>query len=137
MKTRILLFLSFAFLSATILTFTGCKKYEDGPRFSLSSKKGRITNQWQFTEKIVNGQPQQLTNITVRDIKRDGAYILTVGTSTDETGKWEFSSDKESITFIPDDDDAYSRDILRLKSNELWLEYRDGSDIYEYHYRKN
>lgn len=133
MKTKIFIFLNIAFISA--ITLTGCKKYEDGPAFSLNTKKARITNQWNLTEKIIDGVQYPINNEKI-DIKKDNSYVITWGSSS-ETGNWEFSSDKESIIFTLNGNsssDTYK--ILRLKSNELWLQYTSYSFITVYHYDK-
>jgi len=133
MKTKILIFLSIVFISA--ITLTGCKKYEDGPAFSLNTKKARITNQWKLTEETINGAQHTISSEKI-DIKKDKSYVITWSGSS-ETGNWEFSSDKESITFTPNgssSSDTYK--ILRLKNNELWLQSTSGSYIFEYHYEK-
>ena len=38
---------------AIAIGFSGCKKYEDGPWFSLLTKKQRITGEWE-TKKLLN-----------------------------------------------------------------------------------
>ena len=131
-----LFFVSVALISATILSFTGCGKYEDGPSLSLKTKKGRITNQWKLTAELYNGTPQSLISNEVIDIKKDDTFVITWGSSS-ETGTWAFSSDKESVTFTPNNSSsANTYKILRLKSNELWLQEIYGSSTYEYHYDK-
>lgn len=136
MKTK--LFFGIAFVSALI--FTGCKKYPDGPSFTLRTAKGRITNMWQLKESIVfhygktdtyGGHPDE-----VIDIKRDKTYVST-NTLGNTSGKWAFSSDKESMTLTEDGGDAITYKILELKSKEMKIKYEQSSDVYyEYHFEK-
>jgi hypothetical protein len=137
MKTKSLLVLSIVTMSVVVLISAGCKKYEDGPVFSLATKKARITNEWELKELFINGVEQAITNVAVRDIKRDGSYIVMNGSVTDDTGTWLFDSNKQSITFISNNYNDYTRKILRLKTGELWLEMEYGTDLYEYHYKKH
>ena len=127
-------------MSTAVLNFTGCKKYEDGPRFSLATKKGRITNEWKMTSSLLNGQPDPYIVLNdVWDIKKDGTYTITSTSGYGTTiGSWSFSSDKESITVTENgSSDAYIYKILRLKGNELWLQWQDGSDFFEHHFVAN
>lgn len=122
--------------------FASCGKYEDGPKISLASKKGRMVNEWKLVSVSQNGIALNLAGITwVTDVKKDGSYIDTYSSafgSYSNTGTWSFSSDKESVTFTENgSSSAITYKILRLKSKELWLEETDGLDKYEYHYEKN
>ena len=45
---------SFA-LSVVAVSISSCGKYEEGPKFTLLSKKARITNTWKFTKSENNG----------------------------------------------------------------------------------
>jgi hypothetical protein len=36
------------FAVGTIIALSGCKKYEDGPGLSLSSKKSRVVANWKI-----------------------------------------------------------------------------------------
>jgi len=40
---------------ALSLSFIGCKKYQEGPGISLSSKKGRIAAVWTVSETYTDG----------------------------------------------------------------------------------
>lgn len=129
MKTKTLLF---CFSIAVIPFLDGCKKYPDGPSFTLRTVKGRITNQWTKKASLYNGQPAvgggQHSGSPGEDldIKKDGSYIFYGG-----IGKWTLSSDKQTIIFGSED---YK--ILKLTSKELWLYYEYSNYKKEWHYDK-
>ena len=128
-------------LAVFAFVFVGCKKYEEGPTISLASKKSRVVNTWTIEKWIDNG-----TDITQAylllypdftvDMKKDNTYILTYTGSLSETGTWDFDSKKEHIVRTPSGgSSATSYEIIRLKSNELWVKEVDGSDVTEIHYK--
>lgn len=146
MKTRKLVYP--ILLVLIVFSFSYCKKYEEGPTISVVPKNQRVANAWTLEAKFKNGTEQQ-----VSDVERKSTLTLTAdgkaeGKYTDGSfsysgdGTWEFSEDKEEITIIitysgfgmsGTDNKTYK--ILKLKSNELWLEYIDGDgDKIEYHY---
>lgn len=121
----------------------GCKKYEEGPGLTFKTAKGRITNEWKYTNTVYNGQTptngyQQYGMSTYPgdniDIKKDESYV-----AGSTSGKWSFSSDKESITLTPNgssSSDTYK--ISKLTSKEMWLEYdyQPSNDHWQYRYEK-
>lgn len=118
-------------LTGTILSvslLTSCKKYEEGPAFSLRSKTERVANSWKIEyayDRIDNlnitadykGETWEFTKKN-NFVKRDNGMV-------DKTGTWEFVSNKEKITIkLPLTTHTY--DILRLREKELWL--RDSEE---------
>lgn len=117
------------------VSFTGCNKYEDGPTISLLPKKMRLVNEWETEKVFYNGVEQAASasweNETV-EFKSNGDYVYTStsgSSSSSITGSWEFDNNKEELlittTIIGLTNSSKSK-ILRLKSNELWLEYTDA-----------
>ena len=47
---------------ATAIGISGCKKYEDGPMFSLLTKKQRLTGEWEATKLISDNDGQNMIN---------------------------------------------------------------------------
>lgn len=106
---------------------TGCKKYVDGPAFSLLTKKSRLCGDWKIQTVTVNGT--DVTAITTAllganytvDIEKDGKYRIFGAVADD--GTWKFGEDKDDVYFTSSKagsvEQAYR--ILRLKSKELWL----------------
>lgn len=133
--------LGLAAIIAVSVMLSSCGKYEDGPKISFATKKGRMVNTWKLVAVFEDGVQQPTISTEVRDIKKDGTFTETQGSSS-YVGTWSFSSDKESVTFT-ENGGSYSitYKILRLKSKELWLEYMFTYSIYsytlEYHYEKN
>jgi hypothetical protein len=74
---------SFLFITALILTtllFSGCKKYDEGPKFiTLRSVKNRLTNgDWALQELITNG-----TNVTDSYKEIDFSYSFVASSGLD------------------------------------------------------
>lgn len=130
-------------LIAAMSSFSSCKKYEDGPAFSLLSKKVRIDNTWAIDKVYRNG-----TDITesfrstysgyLLYIFQNGTYSLSWTTNSaifySEVGKWKFTDRKRKIRFTSSRDE-YERKIRRLSNTELWVEYSENGDDYIIHYR--
>jgi hypothetical protein len=119
-----------------MLTFNSCKKYEDGPTFSLASAKSRVVNKWKIEKVLAFGfdVTALFTGFTM-EFKSDFTYTITyTGVSTSETGAWRFDATKENIYTKPDNSVIETKwEILRLKSDELWVNYSDGTNLYEIH----
>jgi hypothetical protein len=132
MKTKNLLLILGAFL---FITFTGCKKYDDGPTVSPWPKKWRVVNTWKVEKYIIGNISQTVSGNDTYEYKGNGDYIITSG-STSYTGSWEFGSKKETlITTFPAGlglSSSSESKILRLTSGELWL--TDDSGNSEIHY---
>ncbi len=133
--------------SLVVLIFVSCGKYEDGPMFSLASKKSRVVNVWRLDREFVNGSEVTLTANDKDDyfeLKKDGSATYTIvsgNSSTSFSGGWKFDDSKEhlilSVTvsvFGQTTTSETTYKILRLKSNEMWLEEVDGNDTYKYYY---
>ncbi|MDP2174761.1 MAG: hypothetical protein Q8K70_02510 [Bacteroidota bacterium] len=128
----LLLFVFIVFLSSCT--------YEDGPKFSLISKKSRAVNIWELDKAYENGVDK--TNDYKRffvnykiEIKKDDSYELSynplnIGKFT-ENGSWTFSDDKSKIIFTPNGTTQNNEwKILRLKNSECWVVQRiDGKDV--------
>lgn len=125
-------------LIISIVSLNSCKKYPEGPGFSLRTAKGRITNQWVWKTTTYNGQVAQSGSQfgykpgTDLDIKKDGSYIFT-----SYSGTWAFTSDKESVNFtISGSSSNETYKILKLTSKELWLYEKSSNNEYVYRYEK-
>jgi len=130
-------------LVATMFAWSGCKKYEEGPAFSLRSKKDRVVGKWKVKKYLENGtdQTSSLTSLNFRiEFKKDGKAIQsfsspTFGTFSEEF-KWEFDDDKEKLIFIFNsggNEYKIEYKILRLKHKELWLKQSNGTNVQELH----
>jgi len=130
-----------------IFALSSCGKYEEGPAFSLASKKSRVVNTWVLDKEFVNGNEQTLTADDKDDYTeytKDGKMKVTEVSGSQSTtieGTWEFDDSKEHLvtkftyTFLGQSTtSSTSYKILRLKSNEMWLEVVFGGDTYKYYY---
>lgn len=129
---------SIILLSAVLFTFASCSKYEEGPAISLKTKKNRITNEWQLDEYYENGELSKLDNDekSILDIQKDGKFEVRDDGWVD-SGEWDFTSDKTKL-ILTYPDEAISLEILKLKSNELWLRERwDENEYDDYHLISN
>lgn len=110
----------------TTLLFTKCGKYEEGPGFSLASKKSRVANQWQLEEYTYEGEKEELSEEqkeTIFQLSHKGKVSAISKKDTLPLGTWKFVNNKEEIEFT----DAYfslkkTSRILRLTKKEMWLE---------------
>jgi hypothetical protein len=115
------------------IVLAGCKKYPEGPGFSISSAKSRIAQEWAIVLALLNGSDVTLAfNDVFFDIEKDGDY--TRKTPFGNTlGTWSFNDDKTQIIFL---EAATSQkdtmQIIRLTKKEFKAEHHAGSDTFEY-----
>lgn len=128
-------------LALGLILITSCNKYEDGPKFSLLTKKARLTGEWVIDQVTVNDADQTAAYVSfvganyVLEIEKDGKY-RTEGNYPD-TGTWELGADKDDIRFLSDQAGSTEESfrILRLKNKELWLrQTQSNGDVVEIHY---
>lgn len=127
---------------AIILNFTSCGKYEEGPAFSLRSKKARVAGDWKVDEIYEDGDKIELSDYEKGmewTFEKDGngefsypavTYIYEgieyeISAAGSDDFEWEFGDKKETIEIDFDEGDDMELEILRLKENELWVEYDD------------
>lgn len=143
------------FISAVIfsVTFFSCKKYPDGPVFSLRSKTERLSNSWKIQQYKFNGADSTnfvktyLFNNYRLLISKNGDYSINynvvlgiVPIPFSETGKWVFSTDKKNVIFTKADGNTSAAvgtnstwEILKLKETELWAKFTQNNDVTEVH----
>jgi len=127
------LLVAVALLGTATLTVTSCGKYDEGPGFTLLTKKARLTGEWDFKEYVdgSSGVSQADSDDDYITIEKDGTYSYTSG-STTTSGTWDFASDKERLKVsYTVGSTTYSSEsiILRLTNKELWLKDPDSGDI--------
>jgi hypothetical protein len=131
-----------ALISSTL--FSACGKYEDGPKFSLASKKSRLAGDWKIEKFLFNSSDQTATylasvgNDFKMDIEKSGSYKITGSPMVADEGSWKLGEDKDDITFnssIYTSSSADTYRILRLKSKELWWKQtQPNGDVWETHF---
>ncbi len=130
-----IIFIAFLFLATAL----SCTKYEEGPGFSLNTKKTRVSNKWAYQS------VRYLETDVVKYSEFDKWYdfydkendftrtIIYLNETTTYQGKWAFTKWKKGIEL------TYSRDgltvtetydIIRLTKDEFWI--RDSEK--EIHY---
>ena len=129
---------------ATAVGLAGCGKYEDGPNFSLLTKKQRLTGDWEMTKwvpytgsnTIGDGMEVEMEfdedgdfNLKIKSTYTDN-YGYSYTYSYSEGGDWEFSSDKEEVELDFDNEgDDWEIEITRLTNKEFEGEItNDDSD---------
>jgi hypothetical protein len=123
---------------AALFVFNSCGKYEEGPSFSLLTKKARITGIWKFDKMYENGVEITLSddmkNTTI-ELMKDGTGKYTVvfgGLEMNVDVEWEFSDDKMQLKQRMKDfmdptqwGEWEESDILRLTNKECWMQDED------------
>jgi hypothetical protein len=142
MKTPYLLFASFA-----LLFFISCEKYEDGPAFSLLSKKSRVVGEWYYEGIYVDGVEMTTSEDLVgfsSTFEKNGEYLdlaVEAGNPIVTFGTWEFANDKEELAITTQYVDwnntlvynTINYKILRLTNKELWYSRTVNGSEYEIH----
>lgn len=127
-----------------MMLFFSCSKYEDGPDFSLHSKKERLSNSWIVRSAYVNDAERTLDYYDVyrnfhMTIGSDQQYTLSYNPygleQYMETGAWEFNGDKTHVLFTSAGGKNVDYTILRLQKNDLRVKYTDENKVeWEIHY---
>ncbi len=120
-------------ISLTAAGISSCGKYEEGPGFSLMSKKARVTNTWKLTKVEVNGQdntPSESSysfTMTLKDDETVSASQTIFGLPYNVTGTWAFSSDKANLILTANSETS-TNEIIRLTNKEMKLRQIDAGD---------
>lgn len=130
---------SFALLAVVFVLGTSCGKYEEGPAFSLLTKKSRLVGKWKV-EKHVDADGTESTpsanDESTWEFVKDGKFVaISAGGGFSQTtnGTWEFTDDKESVKITFTSGSISYTDtskIIKLKNKELWLEDEDGDQTH-------
>lgn len=129
----------FAALSVLVLHTSSCKRYEEGPAFTLRTAKARLVNTWEIEKYMVNGE--DITALVLPlfgehslEFCRDKRYEWNIG-GMNEKGKWSFIENKDKIEMLRGDTLPFSQKIIKLTNNEFWVEGRESGDNIEVHYK--
>jgi hypothetical protein len=125
--------------------FTSCYKYEEGPRFSLLSRKARLCNEWVLQTYLDNGTDKTIVGeTTTLTIENDGTYsISTVRNEMGQVqsefshGTWVFLDAKGQVVMTDSQEGAIplTYDILELRNSNLQLRKKIAGISYIYQYR--
>jgi hypothetical protein len=125
-----------------VFCFSDCKKYTEGPAFSLQPKTSRIRAIWLLESFLVNGDDSTTTYCSLGcsgyTIGPKGHSVYKIGPEG-ESGRWEFSNNKNNIIvynnmgfgkpplFIGD---VVEWEIQRLTEKQFWLKRNYNSKTY-------
>ncbi|MBN8702173.1 MAG: hypothetical protein J0M08_03855 [Bacteroidetes bacterium] len=136
------------FFLATILLgilLIGCKKYEEGPAFSLRTKKARISGSWVLEKYLVDGVDETASYLggyspDLLEIEKSGDFKYTdyyFNGSIIDYGVWEFLPGKEEVKFkmAPSIGSEFTYKILKLKNNEFWYRWNVNGSNRDYHFK--
>lgn len=135
-----------AFIPLLFIALLSCKKYDEGPGFSLRTKKARLCNEWSVKQYFENHEDKtssyrNLIPEEVMELKKNGTYSYNEVSnwpwgSPSDAGKWEWKDDKESfVTTSETQSKTTEYHVLKLKESELWVETTDSTGkLLEFHY---
>lgn len=139
MKTKnkiILLFILLAGIS--IPSIQSCKKYPEGPMFSIRSRTECVANTWKVDNYKINGNDfTSLTTGYTETYSKDGNYSFSWG-NLSGTGKWEFQNNDAEIRITgTSNKSSETLFILKLEEKQFWYYYMEGNDKKEFHMIEN
>ena len=110
----------------TAIGVSSCGKYEDGPGFSLLSKKSRVVGDWEV--KSIGADVYGTDYSVNMSFEKSGDLLVTSSYSYQGSsqsysyaGSWDFTSDKEQLSLIVDGS-VQLFEIKRLTNKEMWLD---------------
>ena len=133
--------LIFTVVVAVLVIVYACKKYSDGPMFSMRSRTERIANNWKVSQAFDKGidVTHDFSKYELDLTPRGEAYLSSkysfIGIDFDfeTSGTWRFTTNDENVFLDFDNNDAdMLYKIVRLKDDELWL--IDEAGILELHF---
>lgn len=126
-----------AVIAISVVLLISCSKYEEGPKFTLRSKKERLANNWKVDKYFKEDIEQTETFKTnfknyLFSISKGGTYVLSydsaVGGVFYDEGIWRFvSGDKTRVEYLSNRQGALVKTftILKLKDKEAWYYTND------------
>lgn len=110
-----------------VVVISSCGKYEEGPEFTVLTKKQRLVGDWKIEEAMVDGQVQDAEAYSEYTLtfERDGTAKITYG-ALFYKGTWEFIEDKKKLRTIDLTGQTVEPTIIRLTNKQLWLKDADG-----------
>ncbi len=138
MKTNIVCSLSV--IAGLFLCISACKKYEEGPGFSLRTKKERVSNAWKVSFYSENGVDKTTFFNAFYSggkfhIANTGGFIFTYKENgvidRDLGGDWYFNNDKTGIIFMQSTptSETWTWEILKLREREMWVREVDSAGM--------
>ncbi len=133
MKTRIIIHL-IVFSTFLITVTQSCKKYPDGPAFSLRTRAERVANTWKVENYKINGSDYtSLVSDYTETFTKKGSYSYSWSV-LDGSGTWSFQNKDEEIKLNGSDSQSSRKlFIMKLEEKSFWYYYMDGNDKHELH----
>lgn len=107
------------FGAAIIFGGVSCKKYDEGGRLGAADRK--IVNEWRVDKATDLENGSDITsdfNGEVWEFTKDDEYVK----NGEPKGTYTFSEDKLTLIIVKYDGGSDTYKILKLKSDEMWLE---------------
>ena len=115
------------FGAAMIFGVTSCKKYDEGGRLGAADRK--IVNEWKVDKATDLENGSDITSDfygEVWEFTKDDDYKK----NGEKKGTYTFSEDKKKLIILKNDGGSDAFKILKLKSNEMWLEEKGEEEIH-------
>lgn len=118
------------------LMFASCGKYEEGPSFSLRSKKARAVGVWTYEKVLANGTEVNISFFADSkfELMDNDKYQVRAGNIITEEGTWNFGTGKETIEVLETGSSTKNvSTILRLTNDEFWTTTVENGVTMEVH----
>ncbi len=116
----------------SLLAVSSCGKYEEGPGFTLLTKKARLSGKWDLKSSTNGSVTIEDSSDDLVEYTKDNTVIYSGG-GLSINGTWEFTDDKtgvlETVTFLGQSSTDTTH-IIRLTNSELWK--KEGNTIYKF-----
>ena len=134
------------YILLSIFIMSACGKYDEGPDFSLKTKKSRLHGDWELKAAFINGSLQTSTNYIKYNFSKDGYFGLTVMDNSSgqylniQDGTWEFIDKKEflRLKYLSNGQvvQLVEWKLLRLTNKDFFVEYEDNADKIRMEFKK-
>jgi len=139
-------------LLALVLSFSSCEKFDEGGFVSKADE--RIIGTWKLEKYLRNGSDETTTLYisNLQEVYQSGGTMIRTFNEKDsdlntDDATYEFTSDQKElkisgVSSIGDFSSninsvsSSSLTIVKLYKNEFWYKYTNGSDVHEFHFKK-
>ncbi|MFN5251490.1 MAG: hypothetical protein ACOVQJ_11180 [Bacteroidia bacterium] len=125
--------LSYLLLSLIVL-LSACRKYPEGPNFTVLPRKERIEGKW-VAERVKYNEIDSLAAYKdhIWEFTRNYSVILQVGDEK-RLGIWSTATSDTEFVIEFDDSQTQKYEILKLTMKEFWL--RDKKTQLDFHLKQ-
>ena len=127
---------SILILCLSLALAIGCKKYPDGPNFSLKTPEKRLVGKWKVTSFIIKGEDQFLTGYYGGNTKLPCGTFTNPKYCSNNSGSltsvtYEFKKDEKLTEVWINQINSLSYSQSNSECNCIYEKSRDESDTYE------